>query len=831
MTQMSGKTSPVRHLGRYLSPLLLVVASLSTFPHAPALAASFPLADDFESAPAGSPPPGWQQLPSPGPFLVTDQDARSHLHSLSAAPRPGKPLLFTTFPTQTSPLLLQFYVKLPADAALSFGLSLGDPSLPTNRAVQITLQKDHYVTYFNGESPETIAPFQSDQWIKVALIGDPSIAAFDLYLSSHKVNAAPLLFWNVLPRLDTLYFELPAEVTTPPFIDRVLLDRSPAPPVPTGLTAAITPNAITLRWNPSRFQTLTAYRLYRAGQFLAELGPTQTSYTDTAFKPAQGYAYSLTALDGPLHRDESLASWPVAALLPPEKPLQQGSKNKYDIVIFGATPAGIAAAIAAARLGSSVALVEPTTHLGGMMSGGLGRTDLRNRSYYGGIFREFIERISAFYRSAYGPKSRQAVNSSSGYFFEPGVARAVFQHMLAEQSGIETYLQYNLSAVRTRRTTPSPANAPPDTSVVSITIQPSPTGKAKTLYAGTFIDASYESDLAALAGAPCRLGREGRQDFNEEHAGEIFWNYVTYQVYPGGSGARDRRIQAYNYRLCLTRRPGNKAPVPRPRGYDPKTYNTVVLDVQERHLHLNEILSLGRLPNDKFDTNNHGYARLSTDLPEANSSYPEDDAAARSRFCRQSKDYILGLLYFLQHDPRLPPQFRAEACQWGLAKDEFTDSGNFPPQIYVREARRIIGLYTFTENDARPDPSLGRTTPKPDSIACGDYAMDSHATQNWNPQTPDYYEGFFYLPYITKPYEIPYRILVPESVERLLVVFGVSATHVGYGTIRMEPVLMELGQAAGTAATLASQRRRWPKNVPIDLLQHTLLESGQVIQF
>jgi len=829
-------------LSRLNQACLLSLAIAMIMPFAPTVAHSsslFLLRDDFEAHPSGSPPPGWLQGPLSGPFLVTDHPERNSLRCLALPPAPPKATLSRSFPPQRSPLVFQFYVYLPLDSSLSFGLSLGPPSLPASRAIQATFQKDRSIVFFNGEANERITTFRGNRWMKLALVADPSIAAFHLYIDGIRKTASPLPFWNVVDKLDTVYFETTGEGPRPELaegagclLDNIIVDTSPAPPAPTGLhISSLRPDEIVLRWLPARQSGLTGYRLYRAGKLLAELPPSLASFTDKGLLPCTGYAYSLTALASPLPRQESLPTWPVAARTPTPSSLRFGSTNKYDVVIYGATPAGIAAALAAARLSSSVALVEPTADFGGMMTGGLGRTDVRNRALQAGIFREFIQNVKSFYLSAYGPQSRQVGHSSSGYYFEPAVARAVFLQMLSDQPGIETYFLHSLSAVRTRHFSLTSAQPSSQTSLLSMTIEDIPSGKTKTLFADAFIDASYEADLAALAGTPYRVGREGRDEFNEEHAGEIFWDYKKYVVAPGGSGKGDNRVQAYNYRLCLTKRPGNKTPIRKPKGYDPATYATVLLDAQERFLRLSEILSLGRIPNDKFDVNNHGFARQSTDLPEANYDYPDADPQARAGTALLIKDYILGLLYFLQNDPRLPAYLRSEAAQWGLAKDEFTDTGGFPSQLYVREARRIVGLYTLAEKDALLDPALGRTTPQPDSIAVGDYPMDSHATQKWHPERPDAYEGFFYLPYITKPYQIPYRVMLPLSVQRLLVAAGVSATHVGYGSLRMEPVMMALGQAAGTAAYLASQAHTWPKNVPIPLLQQILLQTSQVLDF
>jgi len=351
-----------------------------------------------------------------------------------------------------------------------------------------------------------------------------------------------------------------------------------------------------------------------------------------------------------------------------------------------------------------------------------------------------------------------------------------------------------------------------------------------------FIDATYEGDLAALAGVPYRIGREGRHEFGEEFAGEVFWDSRTRQI-TFGKPDGDKKVQAYNYRLTLTKRADNRRLLHAPPDYDPNRYAEIAERVKEGVLwHPMEVVSLRALPRHKFDANNTPGPFPSTDFLGANYDYPDADWHRREAIAEAHRRYILGLLYFLQTDPRLPDEFRVAAQHWSLAADEFTESDNFPPQLYVREARRIVGAYVFTEHDARPVAEGKRAPVHEDSIAVAEYPIDSHATTPRNPKEPYLHEGFFYLPQITAPSCVPYRIMLPAGrrLDNLLVCGAVSATHIGFGTLRLEPVWMALGQAAGVAAHLALASPPRPisvRSVPIDRLQRLLLQQGQVIAF
>lgn len=509
-----------------------------------------------------------------------------------------------------------------------------------------------------------------------------------------------------------------------------------------------------------------------------------------------------------------------------------------DVVVVQATPGGIAAALAAARQGSRVVLTESTEHPGGLMSNGLGVTDIQTRAAIGGIFKEYIAAVRAHYVETYGPNSPQVKDSNDGYHFEPHVAQQIFDRLLAAESRI-TVLK-NHAVVRAEKK---------DGRVTAVTVKDTRGGGTRRLEAPVFIDATYEGDLAALAGVKFRLGREARRETAEPYAGVLYMSYQTKEVYPGTTGAGDRLVQAYNYRVCLTDRPDLRVLPEKPAGYRREEFTSLVKDLRRGYLkHFAPtagdpvaVFNVIRIPNGKSDTNNHHNCLLSTDLPEENTDYPNATPEARERFCRRQRDYILGLLWFCQNDPELPTEFREEARRWGLARDEYQDNDHFPRQIYVREGRRIEGEYVFSALDCTLEPDAERARIHPDAITAAHYQIDSHATRKREDtgkfEGRDCLEGFLGIGHLTYPYDVPYGVMVPKGVEGLLVPVACSATHMGFGTLRMEPCWMALGQAAGTAAHLALRRRDRDgaptplKRVPLAELQRRLLADRAVLVY
>lgn len=443
-----------------------------------------------------------------------------------------------------------------------------------------------------------------------------------------------------------------------------------------------------------------------------------------------------------------------------------------------------------------------------MLTGGLGRTDLGRPETVGGIFREYLNRIVAHYERHFGNDSPQVRDCLGGQRFEPQAARAVFSAMIAE-AGVE---------VRTQRSVARDLTGPDSITHVILT---GPEGEER-VSARTFVDASYEGDLLAAAGCDYRVGRESRAEYGEEYAGHLFWDPKTARPTADGTGEGDKRIQAYCFRLTVTDDPENRLPIARPSDYDASRYELLRAYLQAAPRQLKDVLLLGKLPNSKWDVNNWGFCWQSMDKIEGNSDYPEATWERRREIAGAHRQYQWGLLYFLQHDSSVPADLREEAGRFGLCRDEFVESGGWPEQLYLREARRLVGRAIFTERDARQE------TGKPDAVAVGSYPMDSHGTQWYRiGQTTPAPEGFFMVS--LKPYEIPWGCLLPKSPHNVLVPVCLSASHAGYGTLRMEPVMMNLGMACGIAAAMAKEGNTTPCALDPAELQQALAQAGQVV--
>ncbi|AMV40302.1 FAD dependent oxidoreductase [Planctomyces sp. SH-PL62] len=528
----------------------------------------------------------------------------------------------------------------------------------------------------------------------------------------------------------------------------------------------------------------------------------------------------------------------LALILPGPSVPARGAEATFDVVVVGATPGGIMAGVAAARAGRSAAILERGEHVGGLPANGLGATDIGTRGATGGLFLEFVGRVKRHYVETYGVDSKQVRDCSDGYHFEPRVAEAVFEALLAERRD-------RLAVFRNRQFDAEPENVDlEDGRVVAIRVRDRASCSVETYRAQVFIDATYEGDLAAAAGCEYRVGREGRDEFGEAMAGRLYKPWGADPA-PGSTGQADNAIQAFNYRLCLTRNPEDRAEVARPERYDRAEYLSLADDIREGRTTAPADArgpkptalawdSIGRIfnpvatPNGKVDANNQHWNFLSSDLPEENWPWPTSGWDWRDRFAARLRDYTLGLLYFAQNDPSLPEDFRARCREWGLAKSEFADNGHFPRQVYVREGRRIVGDFWFTAKDAIPTTPGGRPPIHADSITASHYALDSHAVRKREPGRA-HLDGFFSSP--SRPYTIPYGVIVPKGVDGVLTPVPVSGTHVGFSTLRMEPCWMALGEAAGEAAALAVESGVAPRKVPADALQDRLLRHGAVLMF
>ncbi|MBL9211488.1 MAG: FAD-dependent oxidoreductase [Opitutaceae bacterium] len=521
----------------------------------------------------------------------------------------------------------------------------------------------------------------------------------------------------------------------------------------------------------------------------------------------------------------------------------------YDVVVYGGTSGGVVAAVQAKRMGKSVVLVGPDKHLGGLTSGGLGWTDTGNKAVIGGLSREFYHRIWKAYDQAstwrwqkkeeYGNKGQgtPAIDGEQRtmWIFEPGVAERVFDQWVQE---------LNIPVVRDEWLDRANGVKKSGGRITSITML-----SGRTYTGKMFIDATYEGDLMAAAGVDYHVGREANRVYGEEHNGvqtgvlhhrhhfgvlkEKISPYVVpgdpksgvlprvSAAHPGVKGEGDKKVQAYCFRMCLTDHPENRIPFAKPEGYDPKQYELLA-----RIYAAGWTETFGKfdpIPNRKTDTNNHG--PFSTDNIGMNYDYPEASYERRRQIIKEHETYQKGWLYFITTDPRVPADVRAKMSQWGLPKDEFKDNGGWPHQIYVREARRMIGMYVMTENELR------KKKPTPDSVGMGSYTIDSHNVQRYI--TPEGYvqnEGDIGVS-TGGPYEIAYGALVPKrgQVQNLLVPVCVSSSHIAFGSIRMEPVFMILGQSAATAAALAIDAKLAVQDVPYAKLQERLLKDGQIL--
>ena len=511
--------------------------------------------------------------------------------------------------------------------------------------------------------------------------------------------------------------------------------------------------------------------------------------------------------------------------------------KSVDCIVVGGTPGGIAAAVAAARLGRSVALIEYHPHLGGMSASGLGKSDIENRPMIGGLFAEFVGRVHQHYLKHYGTDSEDVRLCQDGYYYEPSVAEAIFDELVGEQRSITVLKFHRFESTVTR------AN-----SACGVVVRDRKTGIEHKLVAPIVIDATYEGDAYASARASYRLGRESREEFGEPHAGIVYYDYLKEVFLPGTTGEGDNRLPAYTYRLCLTTDPayshrltepppdydqslyagyfddlkagrlaGPKHPKPG-RGYYPGHFNTLV-----------RALSVTEIPNRKTDVNMNPRP-LAFPFAEENQGYVEGDWKTRERISARIRHLTLGLLWFLQQSPDVPEAHRAIANQYHLPVDEFTDNGHFPFQLYVREARRLVGLYTLAEHDVTRSPQRPEGARFVDAVAVGEFPIDVHPVRKRQPADTVALEGFLgMLDHISRPYQLPYRIMIPEQIDGLIVPVAASTTHVAFSSIRMEPTWMALGQAAGVAAHVALEHNVQPRHAPIEKVQELLRRQGQVL--
>lgn len=496
---------------------------------------------------------------------------------------------------------------------------------------------------------------------------------------------------------------------------------------------------------------------------------------------------------------------------------------KTDICIYGGTSSGVIAGVAADRLGKKVVIVEPSMHLGGLTCGGLGATDIGNKAAITGLARDFYRSLGKHY------------GVEEQWTFEPHVATKVFNRYLSgtKVRVIKGYEIKSLIKKNGHITQISIGN-------VDAAGKPSVVIQAKV-----FIDATYEGDLLAKAGVSYTVGREDNSTYGETLNGfqlldkhqfpDSISPYVNPRdpnsgyVYgvsnnmPMPTGTGDKLVQAYNYRLCLTNVEENKIPITKPDNYNPANYELLRRVIAQReklkwkHV-LGSYFNIGYMPNGKTDVNNKG--PFSTDMIGANHNYPEADYKTRRQIAREHADYIKGLLYFLAYDAAVPDTLKMQMRAWGYSKDEFIDNGGFPHQLYVREARRMIGNYVMTEHNC-----LGKVKVD-DAVGMAAYGMDSHNCQRIVVNGMVKNEGDVQVGGFS-PYPVAYGSITPKRNEctNLLVPVCLSASHIAYGSIRMEPVFMVLGQSAAIAASLAINKKQSVQDVDVTLIQKILRDN------
>ncbi len=523
-------------------------------------------------------------------------------------------------------------------------------------------------------------------------------------------------------------------------------------------------------------------------------------------------------------------------------PAKGVAETTYDLVIYGPTTAGVAAAVQAQRMGKSVILVGPDQHLGGLSSGGLGWTDSGNKSVVGGISREFYQRVKRVYDHPsewrWQPSTefkRYRPEDDAHWTFEPHVAEQIFEDLVREHD-----IKVDQDEWLNRE--PGKGVSMRGGAIQSITML-----SGKTYRGKMFIDATYEGDLLAAAGVSYIVGREANSQYGEtlngiqiEHArSHQFSKPIDPYVVPGDpksgllprisskppgeQGQADHRLQAYCYRVCLTRNPKNRVPFSKPAGYDVKQYELLLRTLLAGSWHIRGKFDM--LPNLKTDTNNHG--SFSTDNIGMNYDYPDATYERRKEILKEHELYQKGYFYFLANDPRVPEDKRKWMAEWGLAKDEFLDNGHWPHQIYVREARRMVSDLVVSEQHVTGQ----KPTPRP--IGMGSYNMDSHNTQRYvDAKGHVRNEGDVQVS-PGGPYPIDYGAIVPKKAEceNLLVPVCVSCSHIAFGSIRMEPVFMVLGQSAATAACQAIDAEKAVQDIDYETLRKRLLDDKQVLEY
>jgi hypothetical protein len=495
---------------------------------------------------------------------------------------------------------------------------------------------------------------------------------------------------------------------------------------------------------------------------------------------------------------------------------QKSKVIEADICVYGGTSAGLIAAYTAKKMGKKVILIEPGKHLGGMTSGGLGYTDIGNKYVVTGLSRDFYRRVGQHY------------GKFEQWVFEPKVAEGIFNNY-AKMAGLTILYKHRLKEVKKA-----------GNQIHEIVIEDSftPAAANTIIRAKAYIDCSYEGDLMARSGVSYTVGREANSDYKEtlngvelmnghqfpdgidpyivpgNPASGLLWGIGKGEIQVNGSG--DKKVQAYNFRIALTNVAQNRVPITKPENYDPKKYE-LLLRLKEKNSWktLSDVMIWSKMPNGKTDINNRG--GFSTDMIGANWDYPEASYNERAKIWKDHEDYTKGFLYFLGNDLRIPLNIRTEMQEWGYPKDEYTDNGNWTPQLYIREARRMVGELVMTQHHCQGKELIN------DGVAMAAYTMDSHNCDRHVVSGMVKNEGNVEVGGFG-PYPISYRAIVPKKneVTNLIVPVCLSATHIAYGSIRMEPVFMVLAQSSAVATSIAIDEKIPVQQVDVKKIRRIL---------
>jgi len=495
----------------------------------------------------------------------------------------------------------------------------------------------------------------------------------------------------------------------------------------------------------------------------------------------------------------------------------QQKKKAYDVVVYSGTSAGVIAAYTAKQMGKSVLLIEPGIRIGGLTTGGLGYTDIGNKYAIKGLSLDFYRKVGEHY------------GNFEQWIFEPHVAENILLAYL-KKADVPVLYAYRITAAKK-------VNGKISSIIIENSNHPS-IKTNKTIAGKEFIDCSYEGDLMAKAGVSYTVGREDNKQYNETYNGSqlrdkhqfpdgidpykipgkpesgLVWGVSSNTLLPNGTG--NKMVQTYNIRVCLTKDSTNRIPITKPANYNPAHYELLLRLMAKKPIkHIEDFMTTSQMPNNKTDINNNG--PFSTDMIGMNWSYPEGSYVQRAAIFKAHEDYTKGFFYFVGHDPRVPEALRKEMLQYGYPKDEYINTYHFTTQMYVREARRMIGEYVMTQANCEGKQTVN------DGIGMAAYTMDSHNAERIVVNGMVKNEGDVQIGGFG-PYPVSYRSLTPKSKEctNLLVPVCLSASHIAYGSIRMEPVFMMLGQSAAAAACLAIDNNVAVQQVNISQLQSLL---------